>query len=126
MGDGGAQQVVLNYLRDFRDDPEIDFWLYVYTEPTRSKYDREIAEQEYNVVYLNKFRSRISGVFFSDRFHGRIGQGQFTTLHQTLFMCISLPCLRQQCRESSGKGFPCDLIRCTAVLIATEEWKSAP
>lgn len=59
MGDGGAQQVVLNYLRDFRDDPEIDFWLYVYTEPTRSKYDREIAEQEYNVVYLNNPLTKI-------------------------------------------------------------------
>ena len=59
MGDGGAQQVVLNYLRDFRDDPEIDFWLYVYTEPTRSKYDREIAEQGYNVVYLNNPLTKI-------------------------------------------------------------------
>ena len=25
MGDGGAQQVVINYLRDFNNDPDIDF-----------------------------------------------------------------------------------------------------
>ena len=25
MGDGGAQQVVINYLRDFNNDPDIEF-----------------------------------------------------------------------------------------------------
>ena len=71
MGDGGAQQVVLNYLRDFRDDPEIDFWLYVYTEPTRSKYDREIAEQGYNVVYLNNPLTKIQ-IPYIRRFFQRV------------------------------------------------------
>ena len=37
MGDGGAQQVVINYLRDFNNDPDIEIKLYVYTKPTTSK-----------------------------------------------------------------------------------------
>ncbi|MFQ9416818.1 MAG: hypothetical protein ACLR15_00015 [Lachnospiraceae bacterium] len=53
MGDGGAQQVVINYLRDFNNDPDIEFKLYVYTKPTDSKYDMEIKKEKYNVVYLN-------------------------------------------------------------------------
>ena len=53
MGDGGAQQVVINYLRDFNNDPDIEIKLYVYTKPTTSKYDQEIKREGYNVVYLN-------------------------------------------------------------------------
>lgn len=53
MGDGGAQQVVINYLRDFNNDPDIEFKLYVYTKPTTSKYDLEIKREGYNVVYLD-------------------------------------------------------------------------
>ncbi len=53
MGDGGAQQVVINYLRDFNNDPDIEIKLYVYTKPTTSKYDLEIKREGYNVVYLN-------------------------------------------------------------------------
>ena len=34
MGDGGAQQVIINYLRDFCNDPDIEFKVYVYTKPT--------------------------------------------------------------------------------------------
>lgn len=59
MGDGGAQQVIINYLRDFRNDPDIELKLYVYTKPTDSKYDREIAEKGYNVTYLNNPRTKI-------------------------------------------------------------------
>lgn len=59
MGDGGAQQIVLNYLRAFHEDPDIDFRLYVYTGSTDSKYDREIKEKNYNVVYLNYPKTRI-------------------------------------------------------------------
>jgi len=54
MGDGGAQQIIINYLRAFQNDPDIDFQLCVFTGPTDSKYDREIREKNYNVVYLNK------------------------------------------------------------------------
>ena len=53
MGDGGAQQVVINYLRDFNNDPDIEIKLYVYTKPTTSKYYLEIKREGYNVVYLN-------------------------------------------------------------------------
>lgn len=53
MADGGAQQVVINYLRDFNNDPDVEIKLYVYTEPTTSKYDLEIKREGYNVVYLN-------------------------------------------------------------------------
>lgn len=59
MGDGGAQQVLINYLRDFQNDPDIDFRLYVFTKPTGSKYDREIAEKGYPVIYLNDPKTRI-------------------------------------------------------------------
>lgn len=53
MGDGGAQQVVLNYLKDFKDDDDIELKLFVYTHPTNSKYDKYIKECGYNVEYLN-------------------------------------------------------------------------
>ena len=59
MGDGGAQQVIINYLRDFHNDPDIELKLYVYTKPTDSKYDREITENGYNVTYLNNPRTKI-------------------------------------------------------------------
>lgn len=59
MGDGGAQQIVLNYLQAFQNDPDIDFRVYVFTGPTNSKYDREIKEKNYNVVYLNYPKTKI-------------------------------------------------------------------
>lgn len=52
MGAGGAQQIVLNYLRDFQNDPDIDIKLCVYTGKTESKYDQEIEKNQYNVQYL--------------------------------------------------------------------------
>jgi len=54
MGDGGAQQIIINYLRAFQNDPDIDFRLCVFTGPTNSKYDQEIREKNYDVVYLNE------------------------------------------------------------------------
>lgn len=60
MGDGGAQRIVLNYLRDFQNDPDIEMKLFVYNIPTNSCYDREIKEKKYNVKYLNNPRSRIT------------------------------------------------------------------
>ena len=59
MGDGGAQQVLINYLRDFQNDPDIDFKVIVYTKPTTSKYDRMIRENHYAVEYLNNPQTRI-------------------------------------------------------------------
>ena len=74
MGDGGAQQVILNYLRDFNNDPDIELKLYVYTEPTDSKYDREIAEKGYNVVYLNSPRTKIQIPYVKRYFQRPISQ----------------------------------------------------
>jgi len=54
MEDGGAQQIVINYLRAFQNDPDIDFRLCVFAGPTNSKYDAEIREKNYDVVYLNE------------------------------------------------------------------------
>ena len=74
MGDGGAQQVVLNYLRDFQNDPDIDFRLYVYTSPTNSKYDREILKEGYNVVYLNNPKTKIQIPYIKRHFQTSISQ----------------------------------------------------
>lgn len=74
MGDGGAQQVIINYLRDFHDDLDIEFKLYVYTKPTDSKYDREIAEKGYNVVYLNNPRTRVQIPYIKRFFQRPVSQ----------------------------------------------------
>lgn len=74
MGDGGAQQVIINYLRDFYNDPDVEFRLYVYTKPTISKYDREIAEKGYNVVYLNNPRTRVQIPYIKRFFQSHISQ----------------------------------------------------
>lgn len=57
---GGAQQVVINYLRDFKDDEDIEFRLYVFCAPTDSIYDVEIREKKYPVYYLNNPKSRVN------------------------------------------------------------------
>lgn len=64
MGAGGAQQIVLNYLRDFQNDPDIDMKLCVYTGKTESKYDQEIERCHYNVQYLGYPRTRVKIPFF--------------------------------------------------------------
>lgn len=74
MGDGGAQQVVINYLRDFNNDPDIDFRVYVYTKPTISKYDKEIEEKNFNVYYLNNPRTKIQIPYFKRFFQRPISK----------------------------------------------------
>jgi glycosyltransferase involved in cell wall biosynthesis len=74
MGDGGAQQVVINYLRDFQNDPDIELKLYVYTNQTDSKYDKEIAEKGYNVVYLNNPRTKIQIPYIKRYFQRPVSQ----------------------------------------------------
>lgn len=74
MGDGGAQQVIINYLRDFQNDPDIELKLYVYTSQTDSKYDKEIAEKGYNVVYLNNPRTKIQIPYIKRYFQRPISQ----------------------------------------------------
>lgn len=53
MGDGGAQRVVLNYLRDFQNDDLIELKLFVYRSKSNSFCDLQIEEKGYNVCYLN-------------------------------------------------------------------------
>lgn len=74
MKDGGAQQIVLNYLRDFQNDPDIEFRLCVYTSATNSKYDKEIKEKGYNVVYLNNPHTKIQIPYIKRFFQTRISQ----------------------------------------------------
>lgn len=74
MGDGGAQQVVINYLRDFRNDPDIEFKLYVYTKPTNSKYDKEIKDNAYNVCYLNNPKTKLQVPYFKRFFQRPISK----------------------------------------------------
>lgn len=59
MESGGAQKIVLNNLRFFQDDPDIEFRLYVFCAPSGSDYDLEIRKNHYPVVYLNYPKSRI-------------------------------------------------------------------
>lgn len=59
MGAGGAQQVVLNYLQDFKDDPDIELGVYVFTGGTDSKYDQTIEKQGLNAQYLNYPKTKI-------------------------------------------------------------------
>lgn len=59
MGDGGAQRIVLNYLYDFKSDPDIELKLYVFSHPTNSYCDRKIKENTLNVVYCNAPSSKI-------------------------------------------------------------------
>lgn len=59
MNDGGAEHVVLNYLRDFKDDPDIDFRLYVYLNPNQSECNTAIKNEGLNAIYLDNPLSRV-------------------------------------------------------------------
>jgi glycosyltransferase involved in cell wall biosynthesis len=74
MGAGGAQQIVLNYLRDFQNDPDIDLKLCVYTGKTKSKYDQEIEKNQYNVQYLGNPRTRIRIPYFKRYFQAPVAK----------------------------------------------------
>ena len=92
MGDGGAQQVLINYLRDFKDDLDIDFRVYVYTEPTKSKYDKEIEDNNYSVYYLNNPKTKIQIPYFKSQYQKQHGKKQFMNLNRILYMCIYQLC----------------------------------
>lgn len=53
MNVGGAQRVVLNYLKYFKNDSDIELVLYVMGENKNSTMDLEIRNNRYNVRYLN-------------------------------------------------------------------------
>lgn len=74
MGAGGAQQIVLNYLRDFKEDPDIDFILAVYCEKDSSNYNKIIADEKLNVIYLNNPLSKIKIPYIKRYFNNRIAK----------------------------------------------------
>lgn len=74
MNTGGAQQVLINYLRDFQDDDDIEFKVCVYTRPTKSKYDKEIIEKGYNVKYLNNPQSVVRIPYIKRWFNLHVAQ----------------------------------------------------
>ena len=72
MGPGGAQQVILNYLRDFKNDPDLECALCVFTAPTKSKYDEAIKKENYNVTYLNEPTTRFPIPYIRRFFQRRV------------------------------------------------------
>ena len=72
MGMGGAQQLLVEYLRCFKDDPEIEFCLYVIGERGDSKYDRIIQNENLNVCYMNKPPSKCKIPYIKRFFNARI------------------------------------------------------
>lgn len=86
MKAGGAQQVVLNYLRDFKDDPDIDFSVCVYTAPTNSKYDQEIRKEQYKVSYLNNPETKVQIPYIKRFFQRPISQKAWAD-----YICESKP-----------------------------------
>ena len=59
LGNGGAQQIVINNLRFFKYDPDIDYKLVVFCGPSGSKYDKIVADEHLNVEYLGYPKSKI-------------------------------------------------------------------
>ena len=53
LGNGGAQELLVNYLRKFKDDDEFEYWVYVVEGPRKSKYNEIIQKEKLNVKYLN-------------------------------------------------------------------------
>ena len=53
MGFGGAQELLLNYLRAFRNNEKVEFKLLVIEKPRDSKYTEIIEKEKLNVEYLN-------------------------------------------------------------------------
>lgn len=53
MYNGGAQKIVLNYLRDFKDDSDIDFKVFTYKMSNLSYCDEIIKKEGLNVEYLD-------------------------------------------------------------------------
>lgn len=79
MGLGGAQQVVVNYLRDFAVDEDIDFILAVYSKKDKSKYNTIVDKEHLNVIYLNNPSSIIKIPYVKRYFKKRIARKEWTS-----------------------------------------------
>ena len=51
---GGAEKVVLNYLRYLKDNEDVDMLAVSLYPPTNSQYDQIILKEKLKVIYLNK------------------------------------------------------------------------
>ncbi len=58
MRPGGAQKLLIDYLRFFKNHPEIDYKLVVLREKTDSQYESVIESEGLNVDYLNRPKSK--------------------------------------------------------------------
>lgn len=77
MGQGGAEQIVINNLRDLTEDPDIEFKVCVFCAPNGSKFDGEIEEKHYPVRYLNYPKSHIRIPYIRAPFNLRIARKAF-------------------------------------------------
>ena len=58
MNSGGAQRIVLNYLKDLSHDNQIELKVLVYNDKTNSYCNRIIEKENYNVDYLFNIHNR--------------------------------------------------------------------
>lgn len=103
MGAGGAQELMVNYLRAFKNDDVIDFRLVVVEEPRGSKYDRIIRNENLQAVYLNaptslksygRIRKKIIRLQESRLIYGAIKEFEPDIIHTHLtqiFGCALFP-----------------------------------
>ncbi|KAF1086094.1 putative glycosyltransferase EpsF [Sporotomaculum syntrophicum] len=59
MNQGGAQHIVLDYLRHLKDDPAVELKLFVLGYKGDSIYDRSLVNEHLPVEYLNSTGSRL-------------------------------------------------------------------
>nr|WP_297767846.1 glycosyltransferase [uncultured Butyrivibrio sp.] len=59
MGNGGAQQVVINNLRFFKNDADVDYKVIAFLPPNDSRNDKVIESEHLNVEYLGYPKSKI-------------------------------------------------------------------
>lgn len=74
MDNGGAQRVVLNYLRDFKDDNDIEFKVFTYEGDTNSYCNKIIRNEKLNVTYLKKPHTKINIPYIKRWFNLKIAK----------------------------------------------------
>lgn len=71
MNDGGAQRIVLNYLNDLNNDPDIEIKVLVYGDKTNSYCNKIISSNNYNVDYMfeklhNRYIRKLIKIIFGN------------------------------------------------------------
>lgn len=72
MNDGGAQRIILNYLRDLKNDEDVEIKLFVYGFKNNSYVNRIIEKEHLNVCYLNTKNTKINIPYFRKFFNQQI------------------------------------------------------